>query len=109
MELLSSNSPAPGRGSLRQSSNLSATASIGSQRGRPLAGPSSASSLTSVAAAALPITRVLYDNALVGADTDSFKTELITNRVWRPLSQLELAIVEHLGRLNNCGVLSPVP
>ena len=31
---------------------------------------------------------------------DSFKTELITHRVWRTRSQLELAVVEYLGCYN---------
>jgi transposase InsO family protein len=31
---------------------------------------------------------------------DSFKTELIADRVWRTRSQLELAIVEYLGWFN---------
>lgn len=35
-----------------------------------------------------------YDNALAESFVDTFKTELITDRVWRTRSQLELAIVE---------------
>src|SRR5207342_2507742 len=35
-----------------------------------------------------------YDNALAESFVDSFKTELIADRVWRSRSQLELAIVE---------------
>jgi transposase InsO family protein len=35
-----------------------------------------------------------YDNALAESLVDSFKTELIRDRVWRTRSQLELAIVE---------------
>jgi putative transposase len=42
-----------------------------------------------------------YDNALAKSFVDSFKTELITDRVWRTRSQLELAIVEYLGWFNN--------
>jgi putative transposase len=38
-----------------------------------------------------------YDNALAESFVDSFKTELIADRVWRSRSQLELAIVEYLG------------
>ena len=44
---------------------------------------------------------------------DTFKTELITDRVWRNRSQLELAIVEYLGWFNDArlheslGDLSP--
>jgi putative transposase len=32
---------------------------------------------------------------------DSFKTELIADRVWRTRSQLELAIVEYVGWFNS--------
>ena len=32
---------------------------------------------------------------------DSFKTELIADRVWRTRSQLELAVVEYVGWFNN--------
>ncbi len=32
---------------------------------------------------------------------DSFKTELIADRVWRTRSQLELAIVEYVAWFNN--------
>jgi transposase InsO family protein len=42
-----------------------------------------------------------YDNALAESLVDSFKTELISDRVWRTCSQLELAIVEYLGWFNN--------
>jgi len=42
-----------------------------------------------------------YDNALAESFVDSFKTELISDRVWRTRSQLELAIVEYLGWFNN--------
>jgi transposase InsO family protein len=41
-----------------------------------------------------------YDNALAESFVDSFKTELITDRVWRTRSQLELAVVEYLGWYN---------
>jgi putative transposase len=41
-----------------------------------------------------------YDNALAESFVDSFKTELIADRVWRTRSQLELAVVEYLGRFN---------
>jgi transposase InsO family protein len=34
-----------------------------------------------------------YDNALAESFVDSFKTELIADRVWRTRSQLELAVV----------------
>jgi putative transposase len=43
---------------------------------------------------------------------DSFKTELITDRVWQTRSQLELAIVEYLGWFNKArlhGSLGDVP
>jgi transposase InsO family protein len=41
-----------------------------------------------------------YDNALAESFVDSFKTELISDRVWRSRSQLELAIVEYVGWFN---------
>jgi putative transposase len=37
-----------------------------------------------------------YDNALAESFVDSFKTELIRDRVWKTRSQLELAIVEYV-------------
>ena len=42
-----------------------------------------------------------YDNALAESFVDSFKTELIADRVWRTRSQLELAIVEYVGWFND--------
>jgi transposase InsO family protein len=41
-----------------------------------------------------------YDNALAESFVDSFKTELIADRVWRTRDQLELAAVEYLGWFN---------
>ncbi len=41
-----------------------------------------------------------YDNALAESFVDSFKTELIADRVWRSRAQLELAIVEWVGWFN---------
>jgi putative transposase len=41
-----------------------------------------------------------YDNALAESFVDSFKTELIRDRVWRTRSQLELAVVEYIGWYN---------
>jgi transposase InsO family protein len=38
-----------------------------------------------------------YDNVLAESFVDSFKTELIADRVWRSRSQLELAVVEYIG------------
>jgi putative transposase len=40
------------------------------------------------------------DNALAESFVDSFKTELISDRVWRTRTQLELAIVEYVGWFN---------
>ena len=40
-------------------------------------------------------------NALAESFVDSFKTELIADRVWRTRSQLELAIVEWVGWFNH--------
>lgn len=42
-----------------------------------------------------------YDNATAESFVDSFKTELIRDRVWRSRSQLELAIVEYVAWFNN--------
>jgi putative transposase len=41
-----------------------------------------------------------YDNALAESFVDSFKTELIADRVWRSRAQLELAVVEYIGWFN---------
>jgi putative transposase len=41
-----------------------------------------------------------YDNALAESFLDSFKTELIADRVWRSRLQLELAVVEYVGWYN---------
>ena len=41
-----------------------------------------------------------YDNAMAESFVDSFKTELIADRVWRSRSQLELAIVEYVAWFN---------
>ena len=42
-----------------------------------------------------------YDNALAESFVDSFKTELIKDRVWQTRSQLELAILEYVAWFNN--------
>jgi putative transposase len=42
-----------------------------------------------------------YDNALAESFVDSFKTELIKDRVWRTRSQLELAVVEYVSWFNH--------
>ena len=55
-----------------------------------------------------------YDNALAESFVDSFKTELIRDRVWRTRSQLELAVVEYIGWYNaarlheNLGDIPPI-
>jgi transposase InsO family protein len=41
-----------------------------------------------------------YDNALAESFVDSFKTELIADRVWRTRPQLELAVVEYISWFN---------
>jgi putative transposase len=41
-----------------------------------------------------------FDNALAESFVDSFKTELIADRVWRTRTQLELAIVEYVAWFN---------
>ena len=40
------------------------------------------------------------DSAMAAPIVDSFKTELISDRVWRTRTQLELAIVEYVGWFN---------
>jgi putative transposase len=42
-----------------------------------------------------------YDNAMAESFVDSFKTELIADRVWRSRGQLELAIVAYVGWFNH--------
>jgi transposase InsO family protein len=42
-----------------------------------------------------------YDNALAESFVDTYKTELIADRVWRARSQLELATVEYIGWFNH--------
>jgi len=42
-----------------------------------------------------------YDNALAESFVDSYKTELIADRVWRTRSQLEIATVEYIGWFNH--------
>ena len=42
-----------------------------------------------------------YDNAMAESFVDTFKTELIADRVWRSRGQLELAIVEWVAWFNN--------
>jgi len=41
------------------------------------------------------------DNAFAESLVDSFKTELVTDRIWRTRSQLELAVVEYIGWFNH--------
>jgi putative transposase len=53
-----------------------------------------------------------YDNAMAESFVDSFKTELIADRVWRTRPQLELAIVEYVGWFNSArlhGALGDLP
>jgi putative transposase len=42
-----------------------------------------------------------YDNSIAESFVDSFKTELIADRVWRTRPQLELAIVEYISWFND--------
>lgn len=42
-----------------------------------------------------------HDNARAESFVDSFKTELIADRVWTSRSQLELAVVEYVAWFNN--------
>ena len=50
--------------------------------------------------ASLGSTGDAYDNAMAESFVDTFKTELIADRVWRTRGQLELAIVEWTGWFN---------
>jgi len=53
-----------------------------------------------------------YDNAMAESFVDTFKTELIADRVWRTKDQLELAIVKWVGWYDNRrlhGELADVP
>lgn len=47
-----------------------------------------------------------YDNAMAESFVDSFKTELIADRVWRTRAQLELAIVEWVAWFNTARIHS---
>jgi putative transposase len=42
-----------------------------------------------------------YDNALAESFVDTFKTELIADRVWRTRAQMELAVVEYISWFNH--------
>ena len=42
-----------------------------------------------------------FDNALAESFVDSYKTELIADRVWRTNAQLELATVDYVGWFNH--------
>lgn len=53
-----------------------------------------------------------YDNALAESFVDTFKTELIRDRVWQTRTQLELAIVEYVSWFNTTrlhGSLGDIP
>ncbi|MFL5902023.1 MAG: transposase [Solirubrobacterales bacterium] len=41
-----------------------------------------------------------FDNAMAESFVDTFKTELIADRIWRTRSQLELAVVEYVAWFN---------
>lgn len=42
-----------------------------------------------------------YDNAMAESFVDTFKTELIADRVWRTRTQLELAVVQYISWFNH--------
>jgi transposase InsO family protein len=42
-----------------------------------------------------------FDNAMAESFVDTFKTELIKDRVWQTRTQLELAILEYVDWFNN--------
>ncbi len=48
-----------------------------------------------------------YDNAMAESFVDTFKTELIADRVWRSRSQLELAVLEYISWFNNDVCMNP--
>jgi transposase InsO family protein len=60
--------------------------------------PDHAHSPTTIATAFLPHSP--HAAVRSGWHVDSFKTELISDRIWQTRSQLELAIVEYLGWFN---------
>jgi len=41
-----------------------------------------------------------FDNAMAESFVDSFKTELISDRIWKTKTQLELTVVEYIGWFN---------
>jgi len=45
--------------------------------------------------------RDAYDNAMAESFVDSFKTELLADRIWRTRPQLELAVVEYISWFNH--------
>lgn len=47
------------------------------------------------------------DNVMAESFVDTFKTELIRDRVWRTNSQMELAVVEWIGWYNPSGCTAP--
>jgi len=49
-----------------------------------------------------------FDNALAESFVDTFKTELISDRVWQTRSQLELAIVQWVAWFNNDRLHEPL-
>jgi putative transposase len=49
-----------------------------------------------------------YDNAMAESFVDSFKTELIRDRVWRSNTQLELAILEYIAWFNTRRIHSSI-
>jgi putative transposase len=49
-----------------------------------------------------------YDNAMAESFVDSFKTELIRDRVWRTNTQLELTIVEYVAWFNTRRIHSSI-
>src|SRR5215203_1130145 len=64
------------------------------------ASPSSRNSTTTAVLASIGSVGDAYDNALAESFVDTFKTELIADRVWRTRAQLELAIVEWVAWFN---------
>jgi transposase InsO family protein len=68
----------------------------------PRPGPSGPGRGDTIASSeARPHTDNRTDPALAESFVDSFKTELIADRVWRTRAQLELAMVEYIGWFNH--------
>jgi len=85
--------------------------SIGSPQGQPLRRPVESAQYTSIdytqtladhhVLASVGSAGDAYDNAMAESFVDTFKTELMADRVWQTKAQVELAIVEWIGWYNH--------